>query len=181
MGAGLHAVGMAGFWYGSAQQSHHCNSAGPVLTTLQRNPEKHRCGEFLKVSGHSDHLADAHSSMTRSNEILMSLSPSFNSRFIPVSHVNYDFTFSGGAEFHHWTEIHRSHFPGATNLVPEIGSGLTPGQPFTRVGEMRCRIWAWQTSGWLFWSWLALLKLNLALILPKAQHPGVHDSALILP
>lgn len=71
----------------------------------------------------------------------------FNSRFIPISHVNYNFIFSGGAEFHHWTEIHRSHFSGAISLVPETGSDLKPGHPFAWVGEMKCRIWAWPTSG----------------------------------
>lgn len=50
VGARLHAVGVAGFWYGTAQQSHHCNLDSPALTTLQRNPEKHLSGEFLKIT-----------------------------------------------------------------------------------------------------------------------------------
>lgn len=91
--------------------------------------------------------------ITRSNEILLISNPSFNLRFISVSHDNYDFLFSGGAEFHYWTEIHQSHFSGTIDLVLETGSNLKPGQSFTWVGEMRCKIWAWPTSGGLFWSW----------------------------
>lgn len=93
---------------------------------------------------------------------------------------NYNFIFSGGAEFHHWTEIHQSHFSGAIYLVPEIGSDLKPGQPFTWVGEMRWRIWAWPTSGWLFWSWLALFESSTDPPKGSASCPWFcFDSALI--